>query len=106
MNISIPVELKKAQVDLLLGPVLAESYIAVNGKAWPYRNMLLYQEYGRTVLLLERVVDDDGHISDATMMHPITEAIEASPLIIHTSPDGLRWNPDDLIHVPPWQAPS
>lgn len=93
MNISIPVETRKARVDLLLGSDLTKTYIAVNGKALPYRSLLIYQEYGRTVLCLERIIDDSGNVTEELCNHPIQETIEASPLVIHTSKDGLEWNP-------------
>lgn len=93
MNITIPVETRKARVDLLLGPNLAETFIAVNGKARPYRSLLVYQEYGRTVLCLSRVIDDADQVTEELCKHPIYETIEASPLVIHTSKDGLEWIP-------------
>lgn len=97
-NITFPVDIKKARVELFLGPELQDTYIAVDGKPMPYRSLLIYQEYGRTVFLLERVVDDSGHVSEETVDKPIREVIEASPLVIRQSKEGLVWSPDSIIN--------
>lgn len=86
------VEIPRVRVDLLLGSKLQDTYIAIDGKPGPYKSILLFQEYGRTILLLERCWNTPGEITQDLVDNPIIDLIEASPLIIATSKEGLEWH--------------